>query len=141
MTGDYSSDDFMVKFAMANHSVIAERNKIKYDKTKEANRIAKADKERLREIAELTGQGYSQKYIADRLGVSQGTISRRLNTIRIEYPEFNELCTLCNLCTNDNVNDNDNDNDNVLVSSTKVDDWGGAPNPHQMEKEKEGFRF
>jgi hypothetical protein len=116
LTGEYSSDDFMVQFAMANHSIVAERNQEKYDKKVEASRVARMESLKLNEIAEMLNNGASQRIIADTLGEKATTINYRVGIIRKDYPE---LLKYSNKNTknpknpkDDNVNDNDNDNDN-----------------------------
>ena len=119
LTGNISSNDFMIDLLLEDMKVISERNSIKYEKRKEANRQAKIEKDKLKEIAEMVAKGYTQEQIAAAIGVTQSTISRRITTIRTDYPELCKIFELCNLCNDDNVNDNDNDNDNVDVDGNE----------------------
>ena len=126
LTSDFSSDDFMVKFAMANHSIVAEKNREKYDKKVEASREARIENLKLVEIAEMLAAGMKQVEIAAKLGESKQVISNRVKTLRENYPEILEAAKESQSQksqenqvnqTYDNVNDNDNDNvnDNVNV--------------------------
>ena len=84
LTGDHSSDDFMVEFAIANHQETIAKNQERWDATKEAKRGAIEDS--LREIAELYNAKVKQVEIARRLNMSAGNVSKKLSKIRKEFP-------------------------------------------------------
>jgi hypothetical protein len=84
LTGDHSSDDFMVAFAIANHQETIAKNQARWDATKEAKQVAVEDS--LREIAELYNGGMKQVEIARKLGMSAGNVSKKLSKIRKEFP-------------------------------------------------------
>ena len=84
LTGDHSSDDFMVAFAIANHQETIAKNQARWDATKEAKQVAIEDS--LREIAELFNGGMKQVEIARKLGMSAGNVSKKLSKIRKEFP-------------------------------------------------------
>ena len=114
LTGDYSSDDFIVAFAIANHGIVAKKNKDKYDKKVEANRRARMEKLKLQEIAEMLNNNASQAIIANTLGENATTINYRVKIIREEFPELLNKNTKNPKNTKNTKNpkdDNDNDND------------------------------
>ena len=84
LTGDHSSDDFMVAFAIANHQETIAKNQARYDATKEAKQVAIEDS--LREIADLFNGGMKQVDIARKLNMSPGNVSKKLSKIRKEFP-------------------------------------------------------
>ena len=115
LTGDYSSDDFLVEFAMKNHEIVVEKTRDNYEKKIKANRAKQIDKLELVKIAELIAKGYSQAAIAKALEESAATISYRVGVLRKDYPELLEEATQKNQKNQKNqkhYNDNDNDNDN-----------------------------
>ena len=59
LTGDYSSDDFLVEFAMKNHEIVVEKTRDNYEKKIKANRAKQIDKLELVKIAELIAKGYT----------------------------------------------------------------------------------
>ena len=116
LTGEISSNNKMIRLMLKNFEVSAENNKKKYEARERNTKQEKAEKYNLYEIAEMLNEGKTQAEIADALGISRQTVSRRLNEmIRVEYPEllcFNgKMSNDVKQCKN-NDNDNDNDNDN-----------------------------
>jgi hypothetical protein len=128
LTGEISSDDFMIGILLKNQEKVVEKDKTKYEKKVKATQAKKL--ERLKKIAALYLTGMKQKDIAAELGRSPSTISEDLSTIRAEYPEllepeaaddsgekfgkFGKFGT-----DNDNDNDNDNYNENFPNQSLK----------------------
>ena len=113
LTGDYSSDDFLVEFAMKNHGIVVEKTRNNYDKKIKANRAKQIDKLELVKIAELIAKGYTQASIAKALKESAATISYRVGVLREDYPELLEEASQKNQKNQKNQKDyNDNDNDN-----------------------------
>lgn len=112
LTGDYSSDDFLVEFAMKNHGIVVEKTRNNYEKKIKANRAKQIDKLELVKIAELIAKGYTQAAIAKALEESAATISYRVGVLRKDYPELLEEATQKNQKNQKDYNDNDNDNDN-----------------------------
>lgn len=88
LTGEISSDDFMIELMLENYKAIRGRAANAYDERKEVKEQAKKDKMQLDKIAELARQGKKQTEIAAIIGVSKQTIAYRLNKIRTEYPEL-----------------------------------------------------
>ena len=127
LTGEISSDDFMIDLLLENIKVVNERNKVKFDKKTEANKQKRISEQQLDIIASYYLQGMKQKDIATKLGTTPQTISNRLATIRTDYPELlqknqeNQVNQVNPI--DDNVNDNDNDNDNkgnICASRTNI---------------------
>ena len=125
LTGEISTDDFMIGILLKNQEKVVEKDKNKYEKKVKATQVKKLD--RLKKIAALYLTGMKQKDIAAELGRSPSTISEDLSTIRAEYPElldpnsasekfgkFEKFGT-----DNDNDNDNDNYNENFPNQSLK----------------------
>ena len=134
LTGEISSNNKIIRLMLKNFEVSAENNKQKYEARKRNTKQEKAEKYKLYEIAEMLNEGKTQAEIADALGISRQTVSRRLNEmIRVEYPEL--LCSNGKMsndvkqCKN-NDNDNDNDNDNV---KEREEDRGAATPPDTTE--------
>lgn len=111
LTGDYSSDDFLVEFAMKNHGIVVEKTRNNYEKKIKANRAKQIDKLELVKIAELIAKGYTQASIAKALKESAATISYRVGVLRNDYPELLEEATQKNQKNQKDYNDNDNDNE------------------------------
>lgn len=88
LTGQASSDDFTIQFALANHSIVAEKNAEKYDKKVAADRAARIEKLKLVEISDMLKNGASQKVIADTLNESPAVIHYRVNVIKADFPEL-----------------------------------------------------
>jgi transcriptional regulator with XRE-family HTH domain len=95
LTGDHSSDDFMVSFAIANHKEVISKNQVKYDAKQETKHSAKADE--LRPVVELHCKGLTQAAIAKELKMAQSTVSKRLAAARAEFPELFEEYSRNNL--------------------------------------------
>lgn len=139
LTGDFSSDDFMIDLLLEEMKVIGKKNQAKYDKKLQANREKKIEEQQLRVIADLYLSGMKQKDIAIKIGTTPQTISNRLNTIRIDFPELlknqeNQENQSNQVYDNDNENDNVNDNDFSFVVPTS--ESGETPRPQGTN-----FRF
>jgi hypothetical protein len=90
LTGQISSDDFMIDLMLENIKVVNERNVIKYNKKVEAKREERMKDLQLEIIAELHLKGLKQRQIGDTLGISQQLVSSRLAIIRTDFPELLE---------------------------------------------------
>lgn len=84
LTGDFSSDNFMIKFAMANHKEIVVKNQERYDARKEAKQ--EAIENSLKEIADMVNAGMKQVDIARKLGLQPPNVSKKVAKIRKEFP-------------------------------------------------------
>lgn len=133
LTGDISSDDWMIKAMLRDMEHISVKNKVAHDKSVEAKRQARITKMKLDTIAELLLEGRSQKAIAAALNESQQTISNRVKIIREEYPELLEEENQKNQKNPTNqihVNVNDNVNVNVNENVTSASPRSGVnPTP------------
>lgn len=96
LTGQISSDDPMIDMMLEPLLVVRNKNAHDYDQKKQANKNKKATDMKLKEISELYLQGFSQKAIGERLGISQQTVSYRLNSIKADYPELLQKESLVN---------------------------------------------
>ena len=128
LTGQMSTDDFVIQLLLENQAQIIAKDKKKYD-----NKVAATESkryEKLAEVAKLYNLGYKQKEIAEALGKSPSTISENIAAIRAEYPEllnsekkfgkFGKFGTDNeNENDNENVNDNNNENDNDNVNDNE----------------------
>lgn len=91
LTGEISSDDYMIDVLLENMKVVNDRSQKKYEIRKQNSQQARIQKLKLKEIAELYKQGcYTQEQIGLRVGESQQNISHRLGIIRTEFPELLE---------------------------------------------------
>jgi hypothetical protein len=115
LTGTMSTDNPLIKMALANFKDVAGKNQIKYDKKVEVKRAARIEKLQLREIAEMYKQGVPQNIIAKKLGKGASTVSENLKTIRTEFPEL--LADYSENSTNsDELGEFDNDSE-ILPNS------------------------
>ena len=89
LTGQISTDNPMIDMMLTPAKVINENNVQKYEVKKENTRAKKIKDMKLQEIADMFfKRGIKQKEIAERLGLSQQTVSYRLSAIRTSYPEL-----------------------------------------------------
>lgn len=88
LTGQFSSDDAMIDMLLAPAKVINDHNVQRYEIRKEGSKNKKIKDMKLDEIAEMLKNGMKQKEIAERLHISQQTISYRMGVIRTQYPEL-----------------------------------------------------
>ena len=89
LTGQISSDNPMIDMMLTPARVINENNVQKYEVKKESTRAKKIKDMKLQEIADMFfKRGIKQKEIAERLGLTQQTVSYRLSAIRTSYPEL-----------------------------------------------------
>ena len=86
LTGQHSSDNFMVNFAIANHKEVIAQNQQRYDSSKEAKQ--EAIEAGLRDIADLVNAGFKQVEIAAKLGLSQSVVSKKVSKIRKDFPHL-----------------------------------------------------
>ena len=82
LTGEISSDDFMIDLILKNLQVVAEKNKIKYEKKVTTQKQKRFEDLQLEAIAEMLNNGATQQIVADTLGESKQTISYRVRIIR-----------------------------------------------------------
>ena len=88
LTGQISSDDAMIDMLLAPAKVINDHNVQRYENRKEGSKNKKIKDMKLDEIAEMLKSGMKQKEIAERLHISQQTVSYRMGLIRTQYPEL-----------------------------------------------------
>ena len=88
LTGDISSDDVNVKIMLAPLRKITEVNVTKYETKVENKRQKKIVEMKLDKIAEMANQGFKQREIGERLGLSQQVVSYRIDMIKKNYPEL-----------------------------------------------------
>ena len=88
LTGQISSDDAMIDMLLAPAKVINDHNVQRYEIRKEGSKNKKIKEMKLEEIAEMYKNGVKQREIAERLHLSQQTVSYRLGLIRTQYPEL-----------------------------------------------------
>lgn len=118
LTGQISSDDAMIDMLLAPAKVINDHNVQRYENRKEGSKNKKIKDMKLDEIAEMLQNGMKQKEIAERLHISQQTVSYRMGLIRTQYPELmqNRGTETATLQTNSNVYQNTNSFTNVQTS-------------------------
>ena len=88
LTGQISSDDMMIDMLLAPARVITDNNVQKYEARKEGVKNKRIKELRLEEIAAFYKNGVRQKEIAERMGLTQQTVSYRLNLIKTNFPEL-----------------------------------------------------
>lgn len=118
LTGQISSDDAMIDMLLAPAKVINDHNVQRYENRKEGSKNKKIKDMKLDEIAEMLQSGMKQKEIAERLHISQQTVSYRMGLIRTQYPELMQQrgTETAILQTNSNVYQNTNSFTNVQTS-------------------------
>lgn len=92
-TGQSSSDNLMVQLALKNFAAVSEKNREKYERRVAATErkketTSKNREKRLVDVADLYNEGLNQKQIAEKLGLSETTISKDMTLIRAEYPQL-----------------------------------------------------
>lgn len=88
LTGQISSDDAMIDMLLAPAKVITDNNVQRYEARKEGSKSKKIKDMKLDDIAELYKQGVKQKEIAERLHLTQQTVSYRIGLIKTSYAEL-----------------------------------------------------
>jgi predicted XRE-type DNA-binding protein len=78
----------MIDMLLAPAKVINDHNVQRYENRKEGSKNKKIKDMKLDEIAEMLQNGMKQKEIAERLHISQQTVSYRMGLIRTQYPEL-----------------------------------------------------
>lgn len=119
LTGQISSDDAMIDMLLAPAKVINDHNVQRYETRKEGSKNKKIKDMKLDEIAEMLQKGMKQKEIAERLHISQQTVSYRMGLIRTQYPELmrDGGAETAILPKNSDVYQNTNDFTNVQTNS------------------------
>ena len=121
LTGQFSSDDAMIDMLLAPAKVINDHNVQRYEVRKEGSKNKKIKDMKLDEIAEMLKNGMKQKEIAERLHISQQTVSYRMGLIRTQYPELMQdrgtETAQTILPKNSDVYQNTNDFTNVQTNS------------------------
>jgi predicted transcriptional regulator len=88
LTGQFSSDDMIIELMLEPAKVMTQDNKDKYDQKVMNARQKKIVEQKLDQIADLLSRGYKQREIAERLGLTQQTVSYRAGVIKTNYPEL-----------------------------------------------------
>lgn len=82
LTGDISSDDDIIEGFVEGYKATTKKNQDKYDAKVAATRDA------LKPIADMYNKGMTQADIARAMGVQPPAISKKLSTIRTQFPEL-----------------------------------------------------
>ncbi len=119
LTGEISSDDFMIELILGDMKVVSNKNKESYERKVAAQKQKRMEDLQLTEIAELYSFGLTQQQIADNLGLTQQIVSYRIKVITTEFPEIklerknkNTKNTKNTTHEDDDVDDNVNEDDN-----------------------------
>lgn len=88
LTGDISSDDYIIRMMLTPTKKINEINVARYETRKETAKQKKIVDMKLDKIADLFLKGFKQREIAERLGLTQQTVSYRIDVIKKKYPEL-----------------------------------------------------
>ena len=88
LTGDISTDDYMISMMLTPMRRLTEINVAKYETKVENQRQKKIQEMKLDKIAELVAAGFKQREIGERLGMSQQIVSYRVGLIKKNYPEL-----------------------------------------------------
>lgn len=82
LTGDISSDDDIIEGFVEGYKITTQKNQNKYDAKVAATRDA------LQPIADMYNRGMTQADIARALGVQPPAVSKKMNTIRTQFPDL-----------------------------------------------------
>ena len=128
LTGEISSDDYMIEVILENMKVVNEKNRAKYDKKVEAQKQKKLEENHLAEMAALYLEGWKQREIGEALNMSQQKVSYWLNIIRTDYPELlaEEDFTKNTKNTKKTADDTENVNENENVNETDIGYLGAS---------------
>lgn len=88
LSGEHSSDDYMIDIILEQAKYLSTKNKESYQKTVDTKREKRITELQLREIVELMNQGFNQTQIGLKLGTSKQNISKRIATMRKDFPEL-----------------------------------------------------
>lgn len=88
LTGQISTDDYMIDMMLTTAKAVNENNVAKYESRVESARQKKIRDLKLAEIADLLRAGWKQREIGEKLGMSQQNVSYRIGVIRSSYPEL-----------------------------------------------------
>ena len=88
LTGQISTDDYMIDMMLTTAKAVNENNVAKYESRVESARQKKVRDLKLAEIADLLRAGWKQREIGEKLGMSQQNVSYRIGVIRSSYPEL-----------------------------------------------------
>ena len=88
LTGDISTDDYMISMMLTPMKRMNEINVDRYNTKVENQRQKKIQEMKLDKIAELVAAGFKQREIGERLGLSQQIVSYRVGLIKKNYPEL-----------------------------------------------------
>lgn len=88
LTGQISTDDYMIDMMLTTAKAVNENNVAKYESRVESARQKKVRDLKLAEIADLLHAGWKQREIGEKLGMSQQNVSYRIGVIRSSYPEL-----------------------------------------------------
>lgn len=88
LTGQISTDDYMIDMMLTTAKAVNENNVAKYESRVESAKQKKARDLKLIEIADLLRAGWKQREIGEKLGMSQQNVSYRIGVIRSSYQEL-----------------------------------------------------
>lgn len=88
LTGQFSSDDVIIELMLEPAKIVGAGDRIKYEQKVENSRQKKINEQKLDQIAALMQQGFKQREVAQKLGLTQQTVSYRWGVIKAQYPEL-----------------------------------------------------
>ena len=88
LTGQFSSDDVIIELMLEPAKIVGAGDRIKYEQKVENSRQKKINEQKLDQIAALMQQGLKQREVAQKLGLTQQTVSYRWGVIKAQYPEL-----------------------------------------------------
>lgn len=89
LTGEIESTNPVIQALVSGFEPIVKNDQKKYDKKVAAQQETRIEKMQLREIAAMVAsEKYTYEQIAKRLGVTKGTVSKRVKILKEEYPQL-----------------------------------------------------
>lgn len=148
LTGEISSDNSLVKVALATIKPVVQNDVDKYNAKIQQVKDKKISDQKLDIIADLMNKGTKQAQIGKMLGLTQQTVSNRVKVIREKYPELlqvkNEILQVndqnTSISTNYKSSQICTNNENLVQTCKEKSLQKNKEKPFQLE-EIQGFIF
>lgn len=88
ITGQMSTNNPLIKMALANFEDVANKNKKKWDDKTAKQREIRIEKLQLRKIAKLLREGKTQKEIAKLIGKAPSSVSEAVRILKTEFSDI-----------------------------------------------------
>lgn len=103
LTDEISSDDVFIDMLLTTTKAVNDDKVSKYEQKIETTKTKKMVENKLEEIAKLMRENYTQAQIGVMLGISQQAVSKRVKTIKSEFPQLLQPEMVVESCTTKNT--------------------------------------